>query len=81
MTAQTKTQVKMISKKYGVKGFRKFNLKRELHIVGKQCQRIESAVALKFIAEIESIGCIIAMREIVIENASVGLFDTLTIEG
>ncbi len=72
---------KKIAKSYGVKGFRKVNLKRvkTLYNVGKQCQQIDAETALAFIADLEAAGVEVMQRDTILSLASRGHMDMITI--
>lgn len=72
-------QAKKAAKEHGVKGFRKLKLKREVYIVGKQCQQVNEHIAKRLIGRMEEIGFHVEGKQTLIELAEKGLFDTMTI--
>lgn len=66
-------------KEYGVKGFRKLKLKRELYTIGKQCTFINKFIAVRMIASLEKLGFEIKDKKTCLSLNEKGLLDTITI--
>ena len=75
------TLAKKVAKEHGVKGFRKLKLKRTIYVAGKQCQFLNTYIALRLISRMEELGFTIGDKQTTIELAEKGLLDTIILEG
>ncbi|ENQ6860342.1 hypothetical protein ACEQMD_003208 [Salmonella enterica] len=72
--------VKAAVKALGIKGFRKLKLKRELYVIGKQCDRLDPLTANNLIKVILGQGWEVQQLSTCLELADKGLLDTLTVK-
>ncbi|EBU8552738.1 hypothetical protein DLC15_09185 [Salmonella enterica subsp. enterica serovar Telelkebir] len=72
--------VKAVAKALGIKGFRKLKLRRELYVVGKQCEFMDSETAHQLLKKIRQVGFEVEQLMTCMELADKGLLDTVTIK-